>query len=75
MLWRKVCQINECKCMALEDLCDMDYFYGDLFVVFWSLTAIATVNCHSMGKNSRKKYRLHAGFGRVKKHRQNINFG
>ncbi len=43
--------------MALEDLCDMDYFYGDFFVVvvvvvFWSLTAIATVNCHSMGKHS-----------------------
>lgn len=44
-------------------------------VVVWSLTAIATVNCHSMGKNSRKKYRLHAGFGRVNKHGRNINFG
>lgn len=36
-------------------LCDMDYFHGDfVVVVFWSLTAIATLNCHSMGKNSRK---------------------
>ncbi len=41
--------------MALEDL----RWYGLLLwiffviVVVWSLTAIATVNCHNMGKNSR----------------------
>jgi len=42
--------------VALEDLFDMDFFYGFFFVVVvvWSLTAIATVNCHNMEKNSRE---------------------